>query len=776
MPAKRQPVSGERPQARAAGGALAKYNEKRNFQRTAEPAGDSARRPTRAPARLSFVVQKHWASRLHYDFRLELDGVLLSWAVPKGPSFDPAEKRMAVQVEDHPLDYAAFEGEIPKGNYGAGTVIVWDNGWWEPVGDPHEGMAKGKLVFTLHGQKLAGLWELVRIPKPDDKQDQWMLFKKRDAWARTNSQYDIVAALPDSVTAHPLGLKEEREGPDGSPLTPTASTEVGVSAAPNAPLPRTLAPQLATLVDQPPAGDWEVENKFDGYRMLARVEEGRARLFTRNGHDWTSKLPKLQQALEALTLPPAWIDGEIVVLNVQGVPDFNALQNAIDGGRNSEIVYFAFDLPYADGRDLRRVPLRARRDRLAQLLQNAPELVRFSEGFNVPPAQMLAAACAMRLEGLMLKRKDAPYVSGRTETWLKLKCQQRQEFVVVGFTGRVRGKDEVGGLLLGYHENGRLRYAGSVGTGWDAKTARALRRRLDAIEVKEPPLDPETVKPGRWSKRPAGVEHWVRPELVVEVAFSEWTPNGHIRHPSFRGIREDKPASAITREAAAHAVPASSVKVTHGDRVIDPKTGLRKIDLVRYYESIAEWMMPYLSGRPVSLVRAPEGITGQLFFQKHPETKMPRLKELDPKLWPGHAALLAVDSPEALVAAAQMNVIEFHGWNSTVEHIDQPSQFVLDLDPGEGVSWKAIQEAALLLRSFLQELGLQSWVKTSGGKGLHVFVPIRPQHNYDVVKGFSQAIVQHIARAIPQRFVSKSGGSNRVGKIFIVSVQPCHLD
>jgi bifunctional non-homologous end joining protein LigD len=763
----RRHVAQERPHARASEGALARYNAKRDFQRTAEPAGAPARRSNNPnKARLAFVIQKHWASRLHYDFRLELDGVLLSWAVPKGPSYDPADKRMAVHVEDHPLDYAGFEGRIPKGNYGAGTVIVWDTGWWEPVGDPHLGMTQGKLVFQLHGQKLAGLWELVRIAKPGDKQDQWMLFKKRDAWARPTADYDVVSALPDSVTEHPLGPVEEREPRGRATAEPTS---IDLSSAVKTALPRTLEPQLATLVDQPPAGDWEVETKFDGYRMLVRIERGKARLITRNGHDWTERLPALKQAFDTLKLDAAWIDGEIVVLDAQGVPDFNALQNAIDGGRNAEIVFFAFDLPFAEGLDLRRVPLASRRARLRDLLAtHTHERLRYSEAFNVPASQMLAAACSMRLEGVMLKRKNAPYVSGRTDSWLKLKCQHRQEFVVIGFTGRAGGKDEVGSLLLGYHEDGRLRYAGSVGTGWDARTARELRQTVEALVTDKAAVDPATVKPGRWSKRPAGVERWVRPELVAEVTFTEWTPDGHIRHPSFKGLREDKPASAITREPTAHVqVPASALKVTHGDRVIDPTTGLKKIDLVRYYESIADWMMPYLRDRPVSLVRAPEGITGQLFFQKHPESKMPGLQALDPSLWPGHAALLAVGSPDALVAAAQMNVVEFHGWNSTIDHIDQPSQFVFDLDPGEGVTWKQIQEAALLVRAFLQELGLQSWLKTSGGKGLHVFVPIEPNLNYEVVKGFSQAVVQHIARTIPQRFVAKSGGSNRVGKIFI---------
>jgi bifunctional non-homologous end joining protein LigD len=751
---------------------LGAYNAKRDFKRTAEPAGHVARRSNN-PQKTRFVIQKHWASRLHYDFRLELDGVLVSWAVPKGPSFDPSEKRMAVHVEDHPVSYGGFEGTIAKGNYGAGTVIVWDNGWWEPVGDPHDGLAQGKLVFQLHGQKLAGLWELVRIAKPGDKQDAWLLFKKRDEWARPSSQYDVTTALPDSVVEHPLGPLEEREPRDAALSAPTA---VDLSKAVRAPMPEQLSPQLATLVAEAPPGDWEVETKFDGYRLLARVERKKVRLITRNGNDWTDRFPLLQRALATLGIDSAWIDGEIVVLDEHGVPDFGALQNAIDGGRNADIVFFVFDLPYAHGQDLRKVPLTARRALLKQLLDDRPhdEHIRFSEGFRASADEMLRAACGVGLEGVMLKRRDAPYVAGRSETWLKLKCEQRQEFVIAGFTDRTNAPDEVGSILLAYHDaEGKLRLAGNVGTGWNTATGRELHRRLSALETSRAPVDPKEAERGRWSRRRGVAQRWVEPKLVAEIAFGEWTADGRVRHARFKGLRQDKPAVAITREqaAATPTVPstaAPALKVTHGERVIDPSTGLKKIDLVRYYESIADWMLPYLKNRPVSLVRAPEGIGGELFFQKHPETtKMPGLTVLDRALWPKHAALLAVDSKEALLSAAQMNVVEFHGWNSTVDDIDHPGQFVFDLDPGEGVGWQQVQEAALLVRTLLDELGLKSWLKTSGGKGLHVFVPITPHWHYDVVKAFSQAVVQHLAKAIPERFVAKSGGSNRVGRIFI---------
>jgi len=518
----------------------------------------------------------------------------------------------------------------------------------------------------------------------------------------------------------------------------STATEPDLSRAVEAPLPTKLKPQLATLASGAPTGGvWITENKFDGYRMLARISGAKVRLITRNGNDWTDKLKRLAVQVEALGVKDGWLDGEIVVLNDSGVPDFNRLQNAIDNSRSADIVYFLFDVPFLGDTDLRKVPLVSRRAVLKQLMADrATDHVKFSEAFDAPPAQVLEAACQMGLEGVILKRTDAPYVSARTDTWLKLKCQQRQEFVVIGFTDRAGAATEVGGLLLGYHEDGKLRYGGSVGTGWDARTGRDLHQRLVKLEVDKPPVDAVTVKPGRWSKRAARTERWVKPQMVVEVAFSEWTPDGHVRHPTFRGVRSDKPSKAITREratgvagapAAAPTPRVTRIKITNPERVIDPATGLKKVNLVHYYESIAEWMLPHLKDRPVSLVRAPQGITGEHFFQKHPETKVPGLTELDPALWPGHSALLAVNSADSLVAAAQMNTVEFHTWNSTTKRINQPDRIVFDLDPGEGVSWAHLQEAALLTRAMLKELGLEGWLKTSGGKGLHVVVPLAPK-------------------------------------------------
>ena len=759
---------------------LSRYNAKRDFTKTAEPAGTVPTLEADA-GELHFVIQKHWASRLHYDFRLELDGVMVSWAVPKGPSFDPASKQMAIHVEDHPISYNAFEGTIPKGEYGGGTVIIWDRGTWEPVGDPRDGLTKGKVLFKLHGHKLAGLWELVRISKPGEKkQEQWMLFKKRgDAWARPTAEYDVISALPDSVVEKPLGLVEDREPERARVVKAAIDDDAALARAVDAPLPAKLSPQLATLAEAvSPSVPWIVENKLDGYRLLARIEDGDVRLFTRNGHDWTSKFKVLAESVGSLGIESAWIDGEIVVMGTNGMPNFNALQNSIDNARTKDVIYFVFDLPYHGGKDLREVPLHARRALLQHLIEpKESDTVRFSQAFEVPPSQMLAAACQLGMEGVMAKRADAPYVSARTDTWLKLKCAQRQEFVVLGFTDRTGARGEAGSLILGYHgEDGKLRSAGSVGTGWDSKMGQDLHQQLTKLETKTPAIDPKSVAPGRWSRRAAGTERWVKPTMVVEVAFGEWTPDGHIRHPVFRGVRTDKPGRAITREQAQPAPTGSpvrkasaktNVKVTNAERVIDPSTGLKKIDLVRYYESIAEWMLPHLKGRPASLVRAPTGVTGQLFFQKHDESKLPGLTQLDPDLWPGHDALLAVDTAQALVSAAQMNVIEFHTWNSLVKNINKPDRVIFDLDPGEGVTWANLQEAALLMRTLLTELGLQSWLKTSGGKGLHVVVPLAARLDYDAVKSFSQAAVRHMAKVIPSRFVAVAGGSNRVGKIFI---------
>ena len=812
------------------GAPLARYRAKRDFTITSEPGPGPVRTKTGRP--LAFVIQKHDATRLHYDFRLELDGVLLSWAVPKGPSFDPKERRLAVHVEDHPVAYGGFEGTIPPGQYGAGTVIVWDRGTWEPVGDPRAGMKAGKLVFRLHGRKLAGLWELVKIAKPGERQEPWLLFKKHDEWERPHADYDVVSALPDSVIAHP------RKPLDGGPVgairragnTAAATLEAGeasavaaterpttgarkprkaaakasafdaaaLDGARKAALPRTLSPQLATLAKAAPThGDWLYEIKFDGYRLMTRLAKGRAAIITRGGHDWTHKLQPLAEELQTLGIDDAWLDGEAVVLDANGLPHFNLLQNALDSRRSSQaIVYYVFDAPFIDGIDLRGVPLHARRALLRQVIEaHAGDKVRFSDDFPAQASEVLATACKLKLEGVIAKRRDGLYTSSRSADWLKLKCQARQEFVIGGFSDRSDNPRAVGALMLGVHdEHGVLQYAGRVGTGWSAADAVELRARLAKLVIDKSPFPPGSTRATRWLAKPAAQDHWVKPRLVAEVSFAEWTPDGSVRHASYQGLREDKPAQAVVRERAkappnsekavtvthkpaARKTTAASpkpgtaevdgVRITHPERVIDAASGHTKLDLARYYASIATFMIPHLKSRPASLVRAPEGVGGELFFQKHADVRtMPGVKDL-PGLWEGHGALLEVSTAKALVAAAQMNVVEFHTWNSVKQKVDKPDRMIFDLDPGEGVEFDQVREGAQLMRALLEELGLRCWLKTSGGKGLHVVVPMSARLDYDTVKDFSQRIVQHMARTIPQRFVARSGPSNRVGRIFV---------
>jgi bifunctional non-homologous end joining protein LigD len=781
---------------------LKTYKAKRNFDITSEPAEGG----TPNEHALSFVIQKHWATRLHYDFRLELDGTMKSWAVPKGPSFDTADKRMAVHVEDHPLSYNSFEGQIPEHQYGAGKVIIWDKGIWTPIGDPREGYRKGNLKFELHGHKLRGKWVLVKIKGGkygNDKQEPWLLIKEKDAYVRPASEFSVVDEMPDSVAT--LGLPDDVQ--PAAPATKKAARKNSIAAkagampdgATKADLPQTLSPQLATLVDAPPDNDddWTYEIKFDGYRLLARIDGKDIRLFTRNGNDWSHRLPGLVAELKKMKLPSGWLDGEIVVADDKGIPDFQALQNAFESARTRDIVYYVFDLPYCDGYDLRRVPLVERRAALRTILSKTPsDYVHFSDTFAVSGRDLVASACHIGLEGVIGKRKSASYVTRRSSDWIKLKCGHRQEFVIGGYTDPQGSRQGIGSLLLGVHEDGKLRYAGNVGSGFSEQTLKKIKKQLDAVAADKSPFAAAT-----------GIDrkaHWVKPALLAEVSFGEWTNGGHIRHSVFHGLRTDKQANAITREeprstatiesarkspvtrkpatkrAAAPAAadtahdgstPAgrlpAGLKVSHPDRVVDPSTGLTKIDVIRYYALVAPLMMPHLKGRPVSLVRAPAGIKGQLFFQKHMDDPFEGIHTLEPSLDPDHPALMEIAKPIGLLNAAQLNVLEFHTWNAVKTAIDKPDRMTFDLDPGEGVEWPAMQESALLMRAFLEQLALTSFCKTSGGKGLHVVVPLKRRHDWDTVKDFSKAVVEHMAKTLPTRFAAKSGARNRVGKIFI---------
>lgn len=768
--------------------ALDEYNRKRDFAATPEPGGEAKPTGKRGQRHaLQYCIQKHDATRLHYDFRLELDGTLKSWAVPKGPSLDPKSRRLAVHVEDHPLDYATFEGTIPAGHYGAGDVIVWDRGVWIPQGDPEEGYRKGKLKFALEGEKLSGTWNLVRTRMEGGK-EQWFLIKSNDESARPESEYDIVREQPDSVlsdrTLIPRKRGKAKLEVDAKPVkTPPArrarkkADQVTLSGAKSAALPESIKPQLATLVESVPDGDWRYEVKFDGYRIMARIDSGKVQLFTRNGHDWTAKMPQQAEALAALGLESAWLDGEVVVPNEDGTPDFQALQNAFEVGRSGTIVYYLFDLPYLNGMDLREVPLEERRAALSQVLEhNDNDLLRFSADFTEQPESVLESACQMKLEGLIGKRAGSTYVSKRSSSWVKIKCKNRQEFIIVGYTDPKGARSGFGALLLGLHdEAGALQYAGKVGTGFNQVTLKSLHAKLEALEVDKSPL----------AKAPPAADvrgaHWLKPELMCEVAFAEMTRQGVIRHSVFHGLRSDKPAQAITHErpakaattgsgkaAASSANSAGKIKISNPERIIDKTIGATKMELARFYAEVAPWALPHLRHRPLALVRAPEGIDGELFFQKHTEKlSIPHITQLDTALFPDHAALMTIDTPEALVSAAQMGTIELHTWNAVAPVLDHPDRFVLDLDPDPALPWKRMVEATQLTQTLLDEIGLQSFLKTSGGKGLHILVPLEPAHDWAEVKAFSQAIAQYMAKLMPQHFSAVSGPKNRVGRIFI---------
>ena len=756
------------------------YNRMRDFSATSEPAAVKRRgKKTGADHALQFCIQKHDASHLHYDFRLELDGALKSWAVPKGPSLDPKVKRLAVHVEDHPLDYATFEGHIPEGHYGAGDVIVWDRGVWIPLEDPQKAYAKGKLKFELQGEKLGGVWNLVRTHMPG-KQEQWFLIKHQDSAARPQSDYDVLVAEPDSVLSErTLVDKPKLDARQVKPLKQPARKPASgkLVGAYKARIPAQLKPQLATLVDSAPAGDWSYEIKFDGYRIMARIDHETVQLFTRNGHDWTHKLPEQAQAIAALGLESAWLDGEVVVANENGIPDFQALQNAFDDSRSSDILYYLFDLPYLNGVDLREVPVEERRAALATVLKaHKSPLLRFSEAFDETPEALLNSACQMQMEGLIGKRLGSPYVSRRSSDWIKLKCKHRQEFVIVGYTDPKGSRSAFGALLLGLHDrdSGELRYAGKVGTGFNEATLKTVLARLKPLRAKKTAL---ANPPGGFEAK--GV-HWLKPNLLAEVAFAEMTREGSVRHAVFHGLRDDKPARDITEERArpmktskAQATAPSQagladgkVRITHPDRVIDASSGTTKMQLAEYYASVAEWILPQLKDRPVALVRAPDGIAGELFFQKNAEhLAIPGIRTLDKELT-GQPMMLT-NNAEALIGAVQMSTVELHTWNATTVDLEKPDRFVLDLDPDPALPWKSMVEATALTLTVLDELGLRAFLKTSGGKGIHLVVPLIRKHGWDEVKDFSHAIVSHMAKQLPERFSAVSGPKNRVGRIFI---------
>ena len=746
---------------------LARYNARRDFARTAEPAG------TLQPGHGNrFIVQKHDATRLHWDFRLEIDGVLKSWAVTRGPSLDPDQKRLAVRTEDHPLSYADFEGTIPQGEYGGGTVMLWDTGTWSPVkGKSAKDLAKGHLHFVLNGQRMKGEWLLIRLPpRGKEKRENWLLRKIDDAEAggpdilvetgltsvttgRTMVEIAEGKKKPKASPANGEGLRKQRSGPG-------LRRGDGKMAAF-----RDL--QLCTLVDSVPAGSaWLHEVKYDGYRLLVALGGGKAKLYTRTGLDWTDRFPEVARAASTLRVDSALIDGEVVAFR-QGKPSFAALQAAIPNG--GDMIFFAFDLLDLDGEDVGRLPNVQRKERLRPLIDGTDARLQFAEHIVGGGEKLFETMCREGYEGVVSKRADAPYRGTRTRAWLKIKCIKRQEFVIVGWTPSEKNRG-FRALLLGVNGPDGFVYAGKVGTGFDTGTMLDLRARLDRLERKAP-----TVKAPRAAVRGA---HWVKPQLVAEIAFAETTPDGVLRHPSFMGLREDKAAQDVVAEppqpmAAAPMpevpVPEVHVKVSNRDRVIFPEAGVTKGELADYYAKVAPIMLPWTANRPISLVRCPQGRGKHCFFQKHDAGSFGEhvhhvdIREKDGSVEP----YLYVDDIDGLVTCVQMGTIEFHGWGSSVATLEQPDRMVFDLDPDVDLGFDAVRKAAGDLKNHLAEIGLTSFAMLSGGKGVHVVVPLRPQADWAVVKDFSERFARALGEAEPGRFVATMSKAKRKGRIFI---------
>lgn len=758
--------------------ALERYHAKRNFAATPEPRGRKAAKSGR-----KFVVQEHDARRLHYDFRLELGGVLKSWAVPKGPSLIPGEKRLAVAVEDHPLDYADFEGRIPKGEYGAGPVIVWDRGAWAPVGDAEKGLAEGSLDFDLEGEKLRGRWRLVRMRKRrGDKRDNWLLIKSDDQWAAAAGGPDVLETRPESVASgrtiaeagddpprptKPAAKSNKRRAKIAAPPSAVAAGELAAEkSARKGQLPQFVEPMLATLA-KTPVGAWLHEVKFDGYRLQARIEDGNVALLTRAGLDWTKRFgPTLVEALAGLPLKAALIDGEVVVEGAGGASDFSLLQADLSEGRADRFVYYVFDLLHLDGYDLRPTPLIERKRLLAKLVGGGAGPVRFSEHFEESGALVLQHACRLGLEGVVSKQRDAPYRSGRGKSWIKSKCSQRQEFVIAGFTPSTAARRAVGALALGLYDQGALQYVGRVGTGFSAAVAHDLYERLEPLRVATNPFA------GKLTADEARDLRYVRPERVAEVDFRAWTGDGLLRHAAFRGLREDKPATEIVRETptakAAPKPPRRNVKLTHPDRIYWPDRGVTKEGLADYYAEVWPQIGPFIVGRPLALVRCPSGVAGPHFFQKHVWRGIDRniIAVADPKA-PSGEPLISIRDLDGLMALAQAATLEIHPWGSTLAEWERPDTLIIDLDPGEGIAWSAMIEAAGEVRQRLNRAGLAAFVKTSGGKGLHVVSPLKPRAEWPVVKAFAKTLADAMASDRPDRFVSTIAKARRGGKIFV---------
>jgi bifunctional non-homologous end joining protein LigD len=799
---------------------LRTYWKKRDFGKTAEPRGGKVGKSSRKKG-LHYVIQKHDATRLHYDLRLELDGVMMSWAVTRGPSLIPGEKRLAIHVEDHPIEYNKFEGIIPEDQYGGGTVMIWDRGTWSPMDDPQRAMRKGHLDFELDGDKLHGHWHLVRMrPRPGERQEPWLLIKATDDFARKKSDPDILEEMAnsaatgrtmDEIAAQKKRVWHSNRSANGQSKTKraTAAPKVARKAAKlarktkrrgtkkkpaksvgarDSRLPHFIAPSLATLSATAPASrDWVHEIKFDGYRIQARIGGGQVTLKTRNGLDWTERFPSIAEGCAALADHEAILDGEIASFDERGVSNFSALQDDLKTGRHDRLVYYVFDLLHLDGQDLTPAPLIERKRALAALLADLPDngVVRLSEHFEEGGPAMLKHAEEFHLEGIVSKRANAPYRSGRTGDWLKVKTASNQEFIIIGYEPSEKPGRLIRSLLLGYYDDGVLRYAGRIGTGWGQAEERDLQKRIDAVARKDSPLEkiPEEERLRRKVK-------WLDPKIVVEVDFRGWTGGMLVRQGSLKGVREDKPAKQVVREVEqmpeqikqpalqqksptktrttrsgkSKGVEVAGVALSHPDRVYWDDAGITKEMLAEYYTKVWDWMEPHIAGRVLALVRCPDGAAGQCFFQKHASAGIDatHLKQVPDD---GDKSITVV-TVQGVVSLAQAGVLEIHVRGSSTADLEKADRLVFDLDPGPGVGWKDVIAAAREVRERLRSLKLDSFVKTTGGKGLHVVLPIRPEP-WDAAKDFCRRLAEQMAADAPDRFTATIKKAARKNRIFI---------
>ena len=795
-----------------AGTKLALYQKKRNFTKTAEPSGKGAVAPADYPR---FVIQKHAATRLHYDLRLEVDGVFKSWAVTKGPSLDPKDKRLAVETEDHPLDYGDFEGTIPKGEYGGGTVMLWDRGFWATDGDAAKALRKGELRFTLVGEKLQGSFVLVRLrnDREGGKRNNWLLIKRHDGYekegeaedilaqdrsvASGRSMEDIAAGKGRSPKAFMLGKAKSfkanaiwhsnRNGnTNEKPAAPVKATKAKPKARAKSAaseMPSFVPPQLCKSVSRPPSSqDWVHEIKLDGYRMQLRVQDGEGAMRTRKGLDWTPKFAAVAQC--ASSLPDCIIDGEVVALDHSGAPDFSALQAALSEGRSQDLIYFVFDLLFDDGEDLRSLHLTQRKERLASLLaRKGPHhrQIKYVEHLSEPGDAVLKSACHLKLEGIISKRADAPYRSGRTESWMKAKCRAGHEVVIGGWSGSA---SNLRSLVVGVHRGDHLVHTGRVGTGFNARNAGGILKKLNALKTDKSPFG------GKDAPRKGKDWTWVKPELVAEIEFAGFTGDGMVRQAAFKGLREDKPAAEVSAETPAppqttelpRPTPRGNrvkggtdvvmgVVISKPDKPLWPAPdNLTKLDLAQYLEKVGPWMLQHLKGRPCSIIRAPDGIGGERFFQRHEMRGMSNLLSVT-KVEGDRKPYIQIDRVEGLIAAAQIAAIEFHPWNNQPGHPPVPGRLVFDLDPAPEVSFDTVIEAAKEIKDRLEALGLTTFCKTTGGKGLHVVTPLMVKEKdglgWDEAKGFAQAVCSAMANDSPEKYLINMSKAKRTGRIFL---------